>query len=247
MEVLGHIAHSNKLQHLQEQPLLTYGDRIDRNSACFVKIYCAVRCFVPQESPPSAVTAGPFNPSSGASRWERRATGQCTTQDYPNINIMHWNAEGISSKKAEPEQYLYQTSIGMSCIQESHLQEGKISWSEGIRLSIVIPELGYDTLDKQGDDIEAWQDEKHLILVNRHTSLLLTPLAQHQTCDSAQLTSIGKSVERWKSIYWVFFQSQTISRLILAYCLNIVYSMSYTGQLGNNIFVWILGAGRHCE
>ena len=38
---------------------------------------------------------------------------------------MHWNAEGVARKKTELEQFLFENDIGICCIQETHLQEGK--------------------------------------------------------------------------------------------------------------------------
>nr|KAG5698191.1 hypothetical protein BaRGS_030554 [Batillaria attramentaria] len=38
---------------------------------------------------------------------------------------MHWNAEGVSNKKAELEQVLHSRDISVCCIQETHLQKDK--------------------------------------------------------------------------------------------------------------------------
>ena len=38
---------------------------------------------------------------------------------------MHWNAEGVSSKKTELEQVLHSKDISVCCIQETHLQKDK--------------------------------------------------------------------------------------------------------------------------
>ena len=39
---------------------------------------------------------------------------------------MHWNAEGLSNKKEELEQFLYQNDVHVCCIQETHLKPGKL-------------------------------------------------------------------------------------------------------------------------
>jgi hypothetical protein len=160
---------------------------------------------------------------------------------------MHWNAEGVTNKKSELEQFLYENNIDICCIQETHLQEGKpfkirgyqifrcdrrgrkkggvitlvrnsvnasqiktfMEEAEYIKIKVTtsnsvidivnyycpndknlsldtiqVPDChfliagdfnsqsqswGYRTLDKRGEDIEAWQDEKHLLLVNDPT------------------------------------------------------------------------------
>ncbi|PVD24868.1 hypothetical protein C0Q70_15357 [Pomacea canaliculata] len=196
------------------------GESNDRNGARPVKIRQAgaVPGSVPQRSPPSAI-GGPFNSSRGARGRGRKATGQRTTKakDNPNINIMHWNAEGVTNKKTELEQFLHQNSINICCIQETHLQKEKPFKIRGYQtfrsdrqgrkkggvLTLVRNNMnasetkrymdeaeyievksgfliagdfnsqsqswGYNILDKRGEDIETWQDENHLILVNDPT------------------------------------------------------------------------------
>ncbi|KAK7113996.1 hypothetical protein V1264_000134 [Littorina saxatilis] len=229
---------------------MTLGDRIDSNGARPVRIHQAGAApgSAPQRSPPSA-TGGPFISSCGARGRERKATGRKNSRakDNPTINIMHWNAEGVSNKKEELEHFLYENSINICCIQETHLQEGKpfkirgyqvfrsdrqgrkkggvmtlvrnnINASETNRYmeeaeyievkittndskmnivnyycpndkmlsldTIQVPDSGfliagdfnsqsqswgYKTLDRRGEDIESWQDDNHLILVNGPT------------------------------------------------------------------------------
>ncbi|KAK7100087.1 hypothetical protein V1264_023087 [Littorina saxatilis] len=107
---------------------MTLGDRIDSNGARPVRIHQAGAApgSAPRRSPPSA-TGGPFISSCGARGRERKATGRKNSRakDNPTINIMHWNAEGVSNKKEELEHFLYENSINICCIQETHLQEGK--------------------------------------------------------------------------------------------------------------------------
>ncbi|XP_012941411.1 uncharacterized protein LOC106012589 [Aplysia californica] len=157
---------------------------------------------------------------------------------------MHWNAEGISNKKTELENFLKDNEIHISCIQETHLQEeasfkvrgyqcfrndrqgrkiggvltrvrnnlntveikkytgeaeyihNRITTSRGnldlvnyycpndknlVLETIEVPDTdfiiagdfnsqsqswGYNRLDRRGEEIEAWQDENHLLLVN---------------------------------------------------------------------------------
>ena len=108
--------------------MTTLGDSIDGNGARPVRIpqAGAVPGSVPQRSPPSA-TGGPFVSSCGARGQARTATGQKSNKirEAPDINIMQWNAEGVSNKKEELEQFLHTKSINICCIQETHLQEGK--------------------------------------------------------------------------------------------------------------------------
>ena len=165
---------------------------------------------------------------------------------------MHWNAEGINTKKTELEHFLHENNIHICCLQETHLQEkeendktktrefkvrgyqifpsgrrGKtkggvmtlvrnnltasetkryMDEAEYIQVKITLKDTilevvnyycpdnkalsldtitvpgsgflitgdfnsqsqswGYNTMDKRGEEIEAWQDENHLILVN---------------------------------------------------------------------------------
>ena len=46
-------------------------------------------------------------------------------QNNPDVNIMHWNSEGVNNKKDELQHFLHENSINICCIQETHLQEGK--------------------------------------------------------------------------------------------------------------------------
>ena len=79
-----------------------------------------------QRSPPSA-TGGPFVLSCGLKGQARKATGRrpSKVKETPDINIMQWNAEGVTNKKEELQQFLHKNSINICCIQETHLQEGK--------------------------------------------------------------------------------------------------------------------------
>lgn len=158
---------------------------------------------------------------------------------------MQWNAEGVSNKKTELENFLFTNSIDICCIQETHLKEGKpfkirgynqgerndrdgttkggvltlvrnnLRATESKRLKgeaeylemkvmtktatilvgnyycpdnkqlsldeIDVPDerfiivgdfnsqsqsWGYRNMDPRGEDIEAWQDENHLLLAN---------------------------------------------------------------------------------
>ena len=55
------------------------------------------------------------------------ATGRKPTKvkEASDIHIMQWNAEGVSNKKEELEQFLHANNINICWIQETHLQEGK--------------------------------------------------------------------------------------------------------------------------
>ena len=157
---------------------------------------------------------------------------------------MQWNAEGVTNKKEELQNFLHQNNISICCIQETHLQEGKpfkirgyqafrsdrkgrrkggvmtlvrnnicareterfMEEAEYIQIKITtnnrsvdivnyycpndkalsleeiqIPNnhfliagdfnsqsqsWGYNVMDKRGEDIETWQDENNLILIN---------------------------------------------------------------------------------
>ncbi|RUS73113.1 hypothetical protein EGW08_019135 [Elysia chlorotica] len=80
----------------------------------------------PRKGPPST-TGGSSDRPCEARRSGSKATGK--TKDNA-LNIMHWNAEGVNSKRA--------------------------SW-------------GYDHMDHRGEEIENWQDENNLLLINQPT------------------------------------------------------------------------------
>ena len=165
------------------------------------------------------------------------------------MKIMHWNAEGISTKKDVLHHYLFEKKIDVCCIQETHLQENKTFKMEGYQifrsdrkgrkkggvmtlvrnninaieskrfmeeaeylqikissnnttltiinyycpndknLSLGTIEVtqndfliagdfnsqsqswGYSTMDKRGEDIESWQGDNQLILINDPTDI----------------------------------------------------------------------------
>ena len=227
---------------------MTLGDRMYRNGARPVRTHQAgaVPGSMPRRSPTQA-TGGPFS-SCGARRRGGNATGQNShnikTKDQPVLKIMQWNAEGVTNKKEELQNFLHQNNISICCIQETHLQEGKpfkirgyqafrsdrkgrrkggvmtlvrnnicareterfMEEAEYIQIKITtnnrsvdivnyycpndkalsleeiqIPNnhfliagdfnsqsqsWGYNVMDKRGEDIETWQDENNLILIN---------------------------------------------------------------------------------
>jgi len=70
-----------------------------------------------------------------ASRESTQATGasvnlqvrgrQSRATDHPktsDINIVHWNAEGLKNKKPELQSFLHKHKIDIACIQETHLK-----------------------------------------------------------------------------------------------------------------------------
>lgn len=196
---------------------------------------------------PTKTTGSPSQLPRGARRQENRATGQ--TNQRP-IKIMHWNAEGVNSKrdgyskKLELENILEQEQVNVCCIQETHLSsdiafkirgyqcyrsdrkdrrkggiltlvknninacqlEVHMEGSEYQMLHLktdstefhllnyycpndrplaldTIPEKerlmvcgdfnshsqswGYEHMDKRGEELESWQDENKLILINQ--------------------------------------------------------------------------------
>ncbi|KAK7114557.1 hypothetical protein V1264_000601 [Littorina saxatilis] len=125
---------------------MTLGDRIDSNGARPVRIHQAGAApgSAPRRSPPSA-TGGPFISSCGARGRERKATGRKNSRakDNPTINIMHWNAEGVSNKKEELEHFLYENSINICAAFRKHTcKKGSPLRSEGTRCSGVTDKGG---------------------------------------------------------------------------------------------------------
>ena len=43
----------------------------------------------------------------------------------PCLKIMHWNAEGVFHKADALKVFLFENSVDVCCVQETHLQEGK--------------------------------------------------------------------------------------------------------------------------
>ena len=66
----------------------------------------------PQRGPPPVT--GVSDPEHVAGKGQSRATGY-------NLNICHWNAEGVRSKKLELSTFLKTCNIDVCCIQETHL------------------------------------------------------------------------------------------------------------------------------
>ena len=66
----------------------------------------------PRKGLPS--TTGSSNPSTAREGWNK-ATG--------NLNIMHWNAEGVRNKKSDLQHFLTAHKIDICCIQETHLNK----------------------------------------------------------------------------------------------------------------------------
>ena len=66
----------------------------------------------PRKSLPS--TTGSSNPSTAREGWNK-ATG--------NLNIMHWNTEGVRNKKSDLQHFLRVHKIDICCIQEAHLNK----------------------------------------------------------------------------------------------------------------------------
>ena len=100
---------------------------------------------VPQRGPPHATGGHPV-PLRGARLRRRRvnATGRdrTTTKETERpLNILQWNAEGISNKKLALTERLHADNIDVACIQETHL-------SCNYRFSI----RGYQTfrMDREG-------------------------------------------------------------------------------------------------
>ena len=66
----------------------------------------------PQRAP--APATGVSDPEHVAGKGQSRATGY-------NLNICHWNTEGVRTKKLELQTFLKTHSIAVCCIQETHL------------------------------------------------------------------------------------------------------------------------------
>ena len=46
-------------------------------------------------------------------------------KEQPLINIVQWNAEGVSNKKDDLQHFLHENNVNICCIEETHLQEDK--------------------------------------------------------------------------------------------------------------------------
>lgn len=75
-------------------------------------------------------TGGTLVPSCGVRGRTRRATDQrkiySKQKQQPQINIMQWNAEGVSNKREELQHFLHENNVNICCIEETHLQEDKL-------------------------------------------------------------------------------------------------------------------------
>ena len=84
---------------------------------------------IPQKGPPHA-TGGPFRLPCGARRHKSNITDQqILPTNETTLTIMHWNAEGVNSKKdgfskkLELENTLLKEQVSICCIQETHLSK----------------------------------------------------------------------------------------------------------------------------
>ena len=74
-------------------------------------------------------TGGTLVSSCGVRGQTRRATDhkkiKPKKKEQPLINIVQWNAEGVSNKKDELQHFLHENNVNICCIEETHLQEDK--------------------------------------------------------------------------------------------------------------------------
>ena len=79
----------------------------------------------PRRGPPPAT--GVSGPEQVAGNGQSRVTGY-------DLNICHWNAEGVISKKLEFQTFLKTRNIDACCIQETHLSPNHRFSVRGLRL-----------------------------------------------------------------------------------------------------------------
>ena len=109
---------------------MTLAITINRYGACPVRTHqaSAVPGSLPRRSPTNGIV-GTLVSSGGVRGRQRKATVQKNINSKQNeqsvINILHWNAEGVSNKKKELQEFLHENNVKISCIQETHLQDGK--------------------------------------------------------------------------------------------------------------------------
>ncbi len=131
-EVLGDIAHSNRPQHHATTANMTLETMIKRFGARPVRTHQAgaVPGSKPRRSPTNA-TEGTLVLSCGVRGQTRRATDHRKInpkkKEQPLINIVQWNAEGVSNKRDEQslQHFLQENNVNICCIEETHLQEDK--------------------------------------------------------------------------------------------------------------------------
>lgn len=74
-------------------------------------------------------TGGSVVSSCGVRGRTRKATGRKNInfkqKEQPVINITHWNAEGVSSKREEMHYLLHENNVNICCVQETHVQDCK--------------------------------------------------------------------------------------------------------------------------
>ena len=68
----------------------------------------------PPPHPPTSSATGVCDPEHVASKGQSRAIGY-------NLNICNWNAEGVRTKKLEPQTFFLKHNMDVCCIQETHL------------------------------------------------------------------------------------------------------------------------------
>jgi phosphohistidine swiveling domain-containing protein len=95
---------------------------ITLNVWCCGLLECANYVSAPPGRSPTNGIGGTFVSSGGVRGRQRKATGQKNINSKQNeqsvINILHWNAEGVSNRKEELQEFLHENngSSGQSAI-----------------------------------------------------------------------------------------------------------------------------------
>ena len=137
------MAHSNSPQHHAFKVIMTLAITINRYGACPVRTHqaSAVPGSLPRRSPTNGIV-GTLVSSGGVRGRQRKATVQKNINSKQNeqsvINILHWNAEGVSNKKKELQEFLHENNVKISCIQETHCKMVNLLKSEDTKFSGVI-------------------------------------------------------------------------------------------------------------
>jgi len=128
---------------------------------------------------PSIATGGNSRLPQQARRSRGRTTGYTkpsrTTNRHQPVKVMHWNAERVLNKQTDLQHVLHENNITICCIQETHLQPKQSFKVRGYQcFEPTEYDWGYDHIDKRGEEVENWQDDNKLNLINKPGFLLQT-------------------------------------------------------------------------
>ena len=95
--------------------------------------------------------------------YKRPTTEYNNKSSRTTLKVMQWNAEGLMRKKTELEHYC-PNNVNLA-LHNIHVRDGNFFIMGDFNSHS--QSWGYDHIDARGEEIEAWQDDKNLTLINQ--------------------------------------------------------------------------------